>query len=385
MYTCRKGQGPYPFFQLNFVRQNMKETADASVIYEESTRWDGLSGFPGKGRRFGVAPTEEGDMTSSHATGSAAEEAPGSREAISFDRIHFTHYTCKASQTKEFRIGNSHPYISMVFAIKNHNVYYSGNQLEFFGEIGHNQHNLLFIPPSQTYIKWIGEPDAELFVVNLTLDYFNRFYAEDHPLFGRLKECLEHNEPTCISSRSLPLTPRMSSLLYAIAHCEHTGYYRKMFMKSKVIELLMLQLEQYEQGYSLPVVDEPDQVNVEKMHHAREIILSNIAKPCSLIDLAQQVGTNECYLKKNFKKVYGDTVYGYLQQERMERSKEILLKGNKKIAEVAKMMGYKRASHFTQAFKKYFGYLPNSIRMFFLTLFGEPELICVADMLCCAA
>jgi len=61
------------------------------------------------------------------------------------------------------------------------------------------------------------------------------------------------------------------------------------------------------------------------------------------------------------------------------------LKGNKKIAEVAKMMGYKRASHFTQAFKKYFGYLPNSIRMFFLTLFGEPELICVADMLCCAA
>jgi AraC-like DNA-binding protein len=133
----------------------------------------------------------------------------------------------------------------------------------------------------------------------------------------------------------------------------------------------MLQLEQYEQESAADIPEEVDEVNIKKMHMAREIIASNLARPCSIIDLAQQVGTNDCYLKKNFKQVFGTTIYGYLQKERMEKSKDLILAGNKKIAEVARIAGYKHASHFTTAFKKYFGYSPNKIRLGFLSFFYD--------------
>ncbi|HRP56926.1 AraC family transcriptional regulator, partial [Agriterribacter sp.] len=153
--------------------------------------------------------------------------------------------------------------------------------------------------------------------------------------------------------------------------CEHKGHYKRLFIKSKVIELLMLQLEQYEQEPAPDMPEELGEANIKKMHLAREIIASNLSRPCSIIDLAQQVGTNDCYLKKNFKQVFGTTIYGYLQKERMEKAKTLLLAGNKKIAEVARIAGYKHASHFTTAFKKYFGYPPNKIRLGILSLFYD--------------
>jgi len=43
------------------------------------------------------------------------------------------------------------------------------------------------------------------------------------------------------------------------------------------------------------------------------------------------------------------------------------------VAETSKKMGYKHATHFTNAFKKYFGFLPNKIKTgkFSMLLFCE--------------
>jgi AraC-like DNA-binding protein len=57
----------------------------------------------------------------------------------------------------------------------------------------------------------------------------------------------------------------------------------------------------------------------------------------------------------------------------MNRSKELLINEDMKIAEVAKLSGYKHASHFTTAFKKYFGYLPHQIKLLLVTLMHQSE------------
>jgi AraC-like DNA-binding protein len=99
-----------------------------------------------------------------------------------------------------------------------------------------------------------------------------------------------------------------------------------------------------------------------KMAAARDFLIINWLNPLTLKDLSHEVGTNEYYLKKQFKMVFGTTVFGYLQAFKIEKAKEMLIQQDIKIAEIAQKLGYKHATHFTAAFKKQVGILPNQFR-----------------------
>lgn len=289
--------------------------------------------------------------------------------------IHFIHFIYDNAQQEEAVFKSKESYISMVFCLKNHCTYINQKTNTVFADIKDNEHGLIYISNQETKIQWKCEQGAEVFIINLTLDYFKRFITKSHPLYQVFESSVYENAPAVLGEYPLQIAPRMLTLIYDIAQNEQKQYYKRMLIKSKVIELLMLQLEQFENAGDKSGAELPPNIHVEKMYLARDIITSNIGKSCSILDLAQQIGTNDCYLKKHFKQVFGTTVYGYLQKERMEKSRELLLEGEKKISEVARLAGYKHASHFTTAFKKYFGYLPNKIKILMLSFLSQPEII----------
>lgn len=99
---------------------------------------------------------------------------------------------------------------------------------------------------------------------------------------------------------------------------------------------------------------------------AKEIIDNDLSKNHTIPELAKEVGTNEQYLKKYFKQHHGKTVMSYITERKMEYAKELILTGNYRVIDVARMTGYKHSTHFTTAFKKYFGFIPNSLKYTFL-------------------
>src|SRR5690606_24780021 len=124
-------------------------------------------------------------------------------------------------------------------------------------------------------------------------------------------------------------------ILRQIQNLQSTGFYKRWMIEAKVTELLMLQFEQYERSKSHTSGKAIRKKDIEQMHHAKDIIMNNTHSPCSLIDLAHQVGTNEFHLKKTFKEVFGTTVFGYLQQVRMEEAQQLLLAGDMSISQIA--------------------------------------------------
>ncbi|MNT78841.1 Helix-turn-helix domain protein [compost metagenome] len=68
----------------------------------------------------------------------------------------------------------------------------------------------------------------------------------------------------------------------------------------------------------------------------------------------------------------------------MEKARSILLAKDITVAEIAKKVGYKHATHFTSAFKKYFGYLPNKIKAGKLSLliFVEDIIVLFDNLFC---
>ncbi|MFD0693566.1 response regulator [Paenibacillus sp. GCM10027628] len=78
-----------------------------------------------------------------------------------------------------------------------------------------------------------------------------------------------------------------------------------------------------------------------------------------LEQIAQQVFINSSYLRAVFKKEIGMTVTDYVIHIRMHKAKELLGKGNIRLADIAELTGFSDPSYFSKSFKKFFGYSPS--------------------------
>lgn len=160
-------------------------------------------------------------------------------------------------------------------------------------------------------------------------------------------------------SRSGNNTPAMEIALKQILNCPYQGMMERMYLESKVLELMVLLVEEdvaARQGKHNTFSLKPD--DVERIHYAKEILLSNLDNPPSLMELARQVGLNDCTLKRGFRLVFGTTVFGYLHHHRLEQARKLLVAGEISISQAARSVGFSSRSYFATAFRKKFGINP---------------------------
>ncbi|SKB81109.1 helix-turn-helix domain-containing protein [Dyadobacter psychrophilus] len=105
------------------------------------------------------------------------------------------------------------------------------------------------------------------------------------------------------------------------------------------------------------------QADIEKLHEVRNLLLANQQTPFSIEELSKIAGINRTKLQEGFKELFGNTIFGYLSDQRLEDARKLIVDSvNISISEVAAMSGYKNPQHFTAAFKRKFGVLPRDVR-----------------------
>ncbi|MCJ0742188.1 helix-turn-helix domain-containing protein [Pedobacter montanisoli] len=108
---------------------------------------------------------------------------------------------------------------------------------------------------------------------------------------------------------------------------------------------------------------EPKQSSIaEKMEEVRLLLENNLAHPFTLKELAQCINSNPTYLKVYFKQIYGTSVISYFFKLRMNKAKEMLHNSDCSLAEIAAKVGFKYATHFSTAYKSYYGINPHKVR-----------------------
>jgi len=151
----------------------------------------------------------------------------------------------------------------------------------------------------------------------------------------------------------------MQIALRQILHCPYQGFTRRIFLESKVLELLSLLLgEEVERHSDKPLFANLKPDDVDRVHYAKEILLQNLINPPSLPELARQVGLNECTLKRGFRQVFGTTAFGYLYNHRLEEARQLLLERRLNVSEVAHALGFSNCSHLSRAFRQRYGVSP---------------------------
>jgi DNA-binding response OmpR family regulator len=95
---------------------------------------------------------------------------------------------------------------------------------------------------------------------------------------------------------------------------------------------------------------------------AQELLLSRLAQPLSLTELAHEVGTNERRLTEEFRRYTGKAVFEYLRGERHRVACEMLLHTDKPVSTIAEATGFNATAAFTYAFRQRCGLTPSQFR-----------------------
>ena len=154
------------------------------------------------------------------------------------------------------------------------------------------------------------------------------------------------------------INPFMAVVLNQLISFNLNSSIKPLYFKGKVYELLSLYFNRSEDADIEQCPFLVDEVNVAKLKKAKDIIIANMAEPPTLQELSEQIDLSLKKLKEGFKQIYGDTVYGFLFDYKMEVARKLLESGEHNVNEVGLKVGYSTSSHFIAAFKKKFGTTP---------------------------
>ncbi|MEM1135070.1 MAG: AraC family transcriptional regulator [Bacteroidota bacterium] len=278
---------------------------------------------------------------------------------IYMENIHIGYGDMHLYNHTELQLETDFETVEMHFALNGFTIATNTVTNEVF-EFSCNQHNIIYTANFKGKAAYTPRKGTQVFEINLTTSFFKRFLPKKHNIFFQFFSNLEKKNTSFLNKHHSLITPQMYFVIKEILQCKRKGIFKKMFIEAKVIELLMLQLEQLinqncQTSYSISKKD------IEKIYEAKEIISSNLIYPVTLNNIAKQVGTNEFTLKKGFKEIFGTTVYGYWNDLKMEEARKMLIEKQLTVSQVAENIGYKNPQHFTTAFKKKYGILPSKL------------------------
>ncbi len=173
-----------------------------------------------------------------------------------------------------------------------------------------------------------------------------------------------HLIDTILENTQQEICCNTQSILHQILTTKYKENFKNIFIESKALELLLCSFSCYSASTSpcegCKFLNQP--LEREKIILAKEILLKTLHNPPTIPELAKQVGINQCYLKKGFKEIFDSTVYDYIQQQRMQKARMLLISSTKPIASIAEAVGFSSVSSFSQSFKKIVGVLPSELQ-----------------------
>ena len=159
------------------------------------------------------------------------------------------------------------------------------------------------------------------------------------------------------------ISPSMAIVLNQLINYNLNQSIKSLYFKGKAYELLSLYFNRSEDADIEQCPFLVDETNVIKIKNAKDIMVSRMAEPPSLQELADEIGLSLKKLKEGFKQIYGDSVFSFLFDYKMEVARKLLEAGNDNVNEVGHKVGYSTSSHFIAAFKKKYGTTPKKYVM----------------------
>jgi AraC-like DNA-binding protein len=217
---------------------------------------------------------------------------------------------------------------------------------------------VLYNPIKNLPINAVVNEKSSLISILISINKFHKLFSEDSNNIQFLKDENVNQKYYFENKISNPIF----LVLNEIKRFDIKSSTKNLFLKAKVYELFS---HLYNRNRDLNIEQCPfltNEENFKKIKKAKEIIITNMTNPPSLVELSEEINLSLKKLKEGFKKIYGKPVYQFLIEHKMELAKKLLSENNFNVNEVSLKLGYSTASHFITAFKNKYGLTPRNFK-----------------------
>jgi AraC-like DNA-binding protein len=160
------------------------------------------------------------------------------------------------------------------------------------------------------------------------------------------------------------LSSQVIALGEAIFDNPYSGKSAEFYREAKVIELIAYQIDElikpvkelHSTGVKLTAKEET------LMEYCYQMLLSSLENPPSLIELAREINMSDYRLKNGFRQKYGLSPYRFVVEHRMLKAKELLIREDMTVSEVAMAVGFTSLGSFSNSFYEKFGIRPSELK-----------------------
>lgn len=222
----------------------------------------------------------------------------------------------------------------------------------------------LFSFPSLRAVNWIDPANSGTITLDIHLSpcYLQKL-TTGYPELARVLARRRLGFTGQMGTQHAQVHPDLMRSIMDIINCAFTGDLRRIYLQSKVSELLLQALDRIaaapaEKGKHIVLSRE----DVEKLQATQDYLQQHMENPPTLKELSQKMGINDYKLKKGYKQLFGMTIHKDFHRIRMDKAMQDLLESRKTILEIALQYGYQDSSNFSSAFKRHFGITPGELQ-----------------------
>ncbi len=198
--------------------------------------------------------------------------------------------------------------------------------------------------------------------VRFTPSVADEYFDGGNALPDSARQLLQRARETAGVARLMAMKPASAARLESMFNSGYGGAARRLYLESCTLDLLAGQIS----DAALLTQRSNNDEKVRPRHReivmaARDYLDRHYREPPTITELARILGTNEFTLKREFKRVFGTTLFAHVSLRRMERA-EWLLRQGLTVAAVANEIGYECVRSFSAAFRRHTGRPPSAVR-----------------------
>jgi len=189
--------------------------------------------------------------------------------------------------------------------------------------------------------------------IEVNADYLSGLFmsSEQSPI---LQSLLQNTQPLLFEQIIYPSLQKIVDEIVAESVDES---FKLFFLRIKAEELicrLLMELEKRDEKhlYSLNIRD------IRAIYRVKEQMFEHLDTPPIIRDLAICTGMSPTKLKRLFKQIFGDTIFGYYQAFRIKEAARLLKEEKLSVSEVGYRLGFTNLSHFSRVFQEHIGTKP---------------------------
>lgn len=250
--------------------------------------------------------------------------------------------------------------ILMEFMFNNKkNVEAEISQLDWIKPYEANTHNIIYSSNFKGRFKMSPHEPVCFLLILLSKDFYFQLIPENSKLHTEFSKNIFKQNTCALYDTHLPFNPAIHNIIQDIRNCHREGELKKLFIETKIQELLIAQLEMYKQEHLLKTQTGLNDEDFLKLKEVKKILDKEFKTAPTLGELSKRTYLNEFKLKKGFKACYGTTIRSYIIILKMKYAIALLNENKYNISEIAHLCGYNGLVQFSAAFKTFYGCSPS--------------------------